>query len=819
MSKVVSAYILFYLMLPPGGRSQIPASSVIPGYSHYPANKDKASWQRLNLWMSGTFLVIVKEGQADPDNCLYLASRSLGISRFHILAEGIDDADLFEQSKWIDQRDPGRGIRLLSAATGRKHLQLLILLGAYYAFEPDNYNRYRDSVEYFLSRAINESKLLKEEKLGRQALCLLGKMYFQANEKKGDSISNALINQCRQAGDKETEARILAYRGIYTSPLPSTLGKKIIDLQAAASLYLSLGNKEGAINVLTDLGYLQIITGQLQSGYANFLKAYELAVAIGYPYTHYSTQALASATIFQGKFGEPLRYVYQTIKTAEITRDSLAWGYFYTSLSLLLNSEGRFKESAEMAQRSVNRFVADRNTSVYNILNDVVDYMGEEGRAKEALELTQDIAKKVGFPANFSEQFFYHYVFSNCYLNLKMPDEAEMHIKRLDSLEAKAAVFRGPLRRSAINIQFALLFLLKKQYQKAREYFEKQITSPTLDGAPLPNQLRTYRSMIFIDSVLGNNAAVVSHYKKYTQLLDSSFKIAKIRQAEELQVVYQTNEKENQIKLLTQEAKADAEKAALVRNLMIVGIAGIIIITGLSYRQNRLKHRNNKVITEKNKQLQQLLSDKEWLLKEVHHRVKNNLQIVISLLDSQSEYISKDGALAIEDNVRRVHAMALIHQKLYQSDDIATISMPQYVNELVSYLREGFDTGNQIKFEQDIDLVNLDISQAIPLGLIINESIVNAIKYAFPDGRKGTVSIHLHYDGTDHLVLKISDNGTGLPAGLNTKEHTSLGLDLMQGLARQLNGWFGYENNNGLHITIRFMVLSNHFSHNSLVNS
>jgi len=823
MPRVFVAIILFCLLIPLDGRSQSSAQPAAPVYVYHPPGEDKASWQRLHLWMSETFLVVAKEGQADHDSCMYVASRSIGISRFHILAEGIDDPGLFDQSTWMDQRDPGKGIRLLSAATGRQHLQWLILLGAYYAFEPGNYHRYRDSVEYFLSRAINESKSLKEDKLGRQAQCLLGKVYIQANDEKGDAISDALIKQCRQAGDKETEARILAYRGIYKPPLPSTLEQKMTDLKAAASLYLSLGNKEGAINVLTDLGYLQMITGQLQSGYERLLEAYGLVQAIGFPYTHYSTQALATATIYQGKFGEPWRYVYQTIKTAEITRDSLAWGYFYTSLALLLGSEGRDKESAAMAQKSVDRFVADRNASVYNILNDVVDYMGQEGRAKEALSLTQDIANKVGFPANFSEQFFYHFVFSNCYLNLKMPDEAEMHINKLDSLEAKAAVFRGPLRRSAINVQFASLFLLRKQYQKARVYFEEQITAPTIDGATLPSQLHTYRSLIFIDSVLADHTAAVTHYKKYTQLLDSSFKIAKIRQAEELQVVYQMNEKESQIKSLTQEAKlekANSEKAALVRNLTIIGILAAIIIAGLLYRQNRLKQRNNQVITDKNEQLQQLLSDKEWLLKEVHHRVKNNLQIVMSLLDSQSEYINNDAALAaIEDNMRRIHAMALIHQKLYQSEDISTISMPQYINELVSYVHDSFDTGNRIRFEQAVESMDLDVSQAVPLGLIINESVVNAIKYAFPDGRKGVVSIQLYHDGPDHLVLKISDNGAGLPPGLNTKAHTSLGLDLIQGLARQLNGRLSFENSNGLHITIRFVVLSSLFSHRSLVNS
>ena len=821
MYKVFLTYILFSLILQTAALSQYSTEPVIPGYSYHPYQEDKESWQRLNLWMSSTFLNIVKEGQADLDSCLDVASHSLGLSRFAMLAEGIDDPDLFKQSQWIDRHDPARGIRLLSGSAGIKHLQLLILLGSYYAFQTGTYNRYRDSVSYFLNKAISESKSMKAERLGRQALCLLAKIYVQVNDPKGDTICNLLINQCRQAGDKTTEARILAYRGIYTPAMPATLQRKIADLHQASNLYHSLGDTTAEINVLTDLGYLQMITQNLQQAYENFQQALNLAEANHYPYTHYNTQALASVTIFQGKFGEPLKYVYQTIRVAENTRDSLGWSYFYSSLSLLLTAEGRLKESFEVAQKSVKRFVADRNTSVYNMLNEVVNYMSLEGRAKEALDLTVDIANKVGMPTTYTDQFFYHYLFSNCYLNLEMPDQAEMHIKKLDALETKAEVIRGPVRRYAVNIQYALLFTKRKKYLKAREIFEKHIAGPSGMDASLTMTLDVYRWLIAIDSVLGDNAAGMVHYKKYFQLLDSSFRVAKIRQAEELQVMYQMQEKENHITLLTQQTKlekANSQKADLVKNITVAGIFIAMIITGLLYRQNRQKQKNNEVITGKNGQLQQLLADKEWLVKEIHHRVKNNLQIIMSLLDSQAEYMDNEAALTgVHDNLRRVHAMALIHQKLYLSEGVSSIAMAEYINELVIYIRDSFDLDNQINFEQTIEPIDIDVSQAIPLGLIINESLVNAIKYAFPNERKGTVYIKLYRDGSDHIVLKISDNGPGLPPGLNLKAHKSLGFDLMQGLTRQLNGSFNIENNNGLHITIRFIVLNYQASDKALI--
>jgi len=821
MSKVILIWVLFCLPISFSGQSQSSTQPGNSGYAYVHPSTHKESWQRLLLKLSSAFIVVAKEGQVDHDSCLYVASRSLGISRFPVLAEGlVDSAESFGHSQWIDKQQPDIGIRLLSEATGKRHLQLLILLGSYYAFQPDSYYRYKDSVEYFLNEAVSESKALKEERLGRQALCLLGKMYVQVNDLKGDSIFNLLINQCQKAGDKETEARAFAYRGIYTAPRQATLPTKVTDLQKAVDLYHSLGNTEEEINVLTDLGYLLVVTGQLQAANETFLKALTLVEAIQYPYTHYTTAALAMVTLFQGKFSEPLRYTLQTIKVAESSRDSIGWSYFYSRQAALFESEGRQKESFDMTQKAIKRFVIDRNPAVYGILNTAITYMGE-ARAKEALSLTLAISKQVEIPRTFTDQYFYHFAFSNCYLNLGELDLAETHIKKMDSLETKAAAIRGSLRKFEVNNLFGFLYFKRGQYRKAKENFEKYFTMPNIQRN-LAVDLNMYRWLITIDSIFGDNVSTISHYKKYTQLLDSNFKTTKIRQAEELQVMYETQEKESQIALLNEQAaleKANLRQATLVKNLTLTGIAAVIIIAGLLYRQNRLRKKNNKLITHKNKQLEDLLDDKEWLLKEVHHRVKNNLQIVMSLLNSQSVYIHNDAArTAIHDSHRRVYAMSLIHQKLYQSENIASINIHEYISELVNYVHDGFNTGNRIVIEQDIEPLELDVSQAIPLGLIVNECMVNAFKYAFPSERKGTVRISLQYDGADQLLLNISDNGIGLPDDIDLMEHDSLGLDLIRGLAKQLNGSIHMVSHDGMHITIRFTTLDKQFLDKTLVN-
>jgi two-component sensor histidine kinase len=130
--------------------------------------------------------------------------------------------------------------------------------------------------------------------------------------------------------------------------------------------------------------------------------------------------------------------------------------------------------------------------------------------------------------------------------------------------------------------------------------------------------------------------------------------------------------------------------------------------------------------------------------------------------------------------------------------------MRDYISDLVKYLQNSFALGSRIKFEQAIEPLNLNITQAIPLGLIINEGLINAVKYAFPNEQQGTVRISFTQDHERFLLLKLSDNGIGLASHLDIRQHKSLGIELMEGLTKQLNGKFNIESGLGLHITVRF---------------
>jgi two-component system, sensor histidine kinase PdtaS len=325
-----------------------------------------------------------------------------------------------------------------------------------------------------------------------------------------------------------------------------------------------------------------------------------------------------------------------------------------------------------------------------------------------------------------------------------------------------------------------------------------------------------YRELATADSALGNYKGAMGEYQQYIRLRDSLSDANNTKQIESLNLQYQTEKKDKDISSLNHQQQLSIialHQASLTRNFVISGAILLLILLAVSINRYRLKQRTNKKlelqqleIGEQNISLRHLVKEKDWLVKEVHHRVKNNLQIVMSLLNSQSAFIDNEHALtAIHESQHRVHAMSLIHQKLYNSENTATIDMVLYIRELVSYLQESFNTGQRIRFELDITPLELDAIQAVPVGLILNEAITNSIKYAFPDNRKGTIGIELSKDSPTHYFLCIADNGVGMPAQFVNKKQGSLGMSLMAGLSADLDGTFVIETNGGTVIKIAFL--------------
>jgi two-component system, sensor histidine kinase PdtaS len=204
-----------------------------------------------------------------------------------------------------------------------------------------------------------------------------------------------------------------------------------------------------------------------------------------------------------------------------------------------------------------------------------------------------------------------------------------------------------------------------------------------------------------------------------------------------------------------------------------------------------------------------LLAEKEWLLKEIHHRVKNSLQVAMSLLNTQSHYLENEKAVAaLRQSRNRMYAMSIIHQRLYQSDNLELIHMNRYIPELIKYIKESFAEDRHLQFRLHIDPVRLDVDQAVPIGLIINEAVTNSIKYAFPDRNDGAIDIRLQDLCDQGLRLEIADDGIGLRQDFDIKRVRSMGMELIDSLNLQLEGRMTISNKGGTAICIVFLRAS-----------
>jgi two-component sensor histidine kinase len=206
---------------------------------------------------------------------------------------------------------------------------------------------------------------------------------------------------------------------------------------------------------------------------------------------------------------------------------------------------------------------------------------------------------------------------------------------------------------------------------------------------------------------------------------------------------------------------------------------------------------------ETEKKLQASYDEKVMLLKEIHHRVKNNLQIVASLLNLQSRYITDAQTLAaIRESQNRVKAMALVHERLYRTEDISHISLHDYIRFLGTGLFQFYDAKRRgIRFTLEIGDIIVDTDTAIPLGLILNELISNSLKYAFPNEGGGEIAIGVKRE--DHtLTVQYRDTGIGIPADLDWKNTQSLGLRLVTTLVEQLDGTVELNREEGTQFTM-----------------
>ncbi|REE00386.1 tetratricopeptide repeat-containing sensor histidine kinase [Marinoscillum furvescens] len=277
--------------------------------------------------------------------------------------------------------------------------------------------------------------------------------------------------------------------------------------------------------------------------------------------------------------------------------------------------------------------------------------------------------------------------------------------------------------------------------------------------------------------------------EKYDYLKDSLHRQRQADLAQELNIKYETATNKQRIAELELERKDAALSLARAnnqRNIFLSGFGLLIVIAGFLYFQYSTKKKTSEVLTQKNLQISDALAERETLLKEIHHRVKNNLQVISSLLKLQAGSLEDEAAIdAVKQGQHRVKSMALIHQRLYSADDVRGVDIQDYFDNLCSELFSAFgvDTTNT-DYHVATNGLKLDIDTVIPLGLIINELVTNSIKYAFDEKTDGMLRIEVSNEG-DKLIASVADNGIGMDEK-KLSDSNSFGWKMIRSLSRKL---------------------------------
>lgn len=783
--------------------------------------------QRLLLEMAATFVLGEKDFMIDFDSAVVEASIYNRMDRILLIGEGFYEHPEGIQNTWPDEGNVALLRKNLHGATAVEKAKLLTLLGAMYVFRPGSQlSDMRNAYDY-LTKAKVAAQDAGQPALVNQALILLGKYYLERQQFDTAAICfKEVIHAAEKSGDKATEAKAWYYWGLYHPFDMNSFDERRGYLEKALTLYKQMNNEEKQALCYYYIGGLQYFVNGFPESREAFLTALRICRKIRFPYTHYPNFFLATALMRVGHYPDGMVAALDAMKTVGNTADSLSYGNIYHLMGNLSDKNGvGSDEDIFWYKKAMQEYIKFGNPGMYKLIIEMTKYMNHHDQSKAALRMIQDIMKKYPplTPVQMQDAAM---ALGNTYAFLGRNDLAEEQLLKGERLERSAELMRGNVYKAFLYTAIGTFYLRSQQFQKSRKYYNKALMTENIKNDP-----DTYVSINFalyqIDSAEGKYFSALQHYQGFRRTSDSLFSMKAGLVLNEMSVKYKAEKNESDIKLLTKqgELKEAQLKQSRFNNNIVIGSAIILaLLSGLLYNRYRLKQKSNQQLEAKQTEINQknaallslvndkdvLLEEKEWLIKEIHHRVKNNLQIVISLLNTQSKYLDSEEAIrAINESRHRMQAMSLIHQKLYQSENVAFVNMQTYIRELSGYLEASFNSSKNIYFELNVDPIELDISQAIPIGLILNETITNAIKYAFVNTESGMISIAMKSIDGGEVMLDIRDNGVGLPEDFEVSKGDSMGMRLVRGLVKQIDGKLLIARNHGTCIKITFGVDNN----------
>lgn len=757
----------------------------------------------------------------DFDSVISYSSRSFILAGRLKYEKGYNEAANLLCKAYVRKNEYNKAKSLLPQVNKEQQARLLIVIGEGFLYRPGLKKPVLDTAFRYFTQALQTAEAIRSVTWKHESLIALGKYYYSSDQlSKGKEAFLRIIRDLQQTKEIEKEAHIWSELGKYMPDTDSTFNDQMWAHGNALALYQQLKDTSNLISVLQDISAINMYHSRFDTAKAQSLQVLEWRKLKGDKKIFNNTYMLGWLTLAAGDPDEALKWLLITEKNAKefnITDDAS----INTLLGLIYAEDGQH-------QKALSYFLNTpkvQGYQLYFVARKTAEQYIRLGQAEKALAYINDVEAK-NPPGNPDHQESIAAAKGDIYAAMNRPALADQYYLKMVALDKQAQAYKAremfpqPLSVSGSEAYYkiARFYVDQQRYVAAAPYLATAAKRNAFSGNQFytATNRRDIRWLQYkVDSAAGNFQAALEHHRQYTALNDSITNAVKSRQLHQLQVQYETEKKEQAILQKDEEIRtlelnnrlrqANLKQAHFIRNISVAATLLLLALAGLLYRQYRQKKRANQLVTTQNTQLQHLLKEKEWLLKEVHHRVKNNLHTVICLLESQAVFLENDALKAIESSQHRIYAMSLIHQKLYQVDNVKSIEMHHYLPEFVQYLKDSFGITDKIYFRTEVEPVSLDVSVAIPIALILNEAVTNSIKYAFPGNRRGAIEVLMYHEAGE-IVLEIADNGIGIDKDIKDQTLNSLGVELMKGLSEDINGQIEFSSDEGTKITVRFMA-------------
>jgi len=570
--------------------------------------------------------------------------------------------------------------------------------------------------------------------------------------------------------------------------------------------------------------------------------------------TSYSYNNVGDVYYLQGNYSEALINHFKSLHLKEELKESASIADSYNNIGSVYNAEKKHEESLKyhFLSLKIRQELNDKNGIAMSYNNIAINYNSLSNYTDAikyhllSLKIYQELANKKGSALTYGN-------IGNSYYYMKDYTKALEYYENSLKIRQEIADKKGiaSCYHNIANVNIKL-----KNFTEAKKYLDLDLKLQT-EMNSLDNIKDSYNSYVMLYTAEENYKEAFNAYQKYIQYRDSIFNFENDKKSTRAQIQYEFDkqqsinetefekqkilsraeiekqqylleknqqsylilEQEDKLKSLNltksklelnqnkaeslamqQAAKKDSEQKQLIIKFIIGIVFLMCVVLFLIIRSLLINKKKNAIIAQN-------LDEKEILLKEIHHRVKNNLQVISSLLNLQSRYIKDAGALdAIKESKERINAISLLHKEIYQNDVLKHINSKDYFTNLALNLQNTFDPEKKVQLDLSIEEVFLDIDTLIPLGLMVNELFTNCYKYG-TDSLNAVIWFSLRIsDGI--ITLNIKDNGKGFKEGIENEETNSLGFKLISLFSKKIKAEVNYKNDPGASVTLTFKIKS-----------